>query len=182
MPDAPVSAPTDNDTISPQRPTSQLVRELLCPYHAGLTIVLIAMMIETATSIAAPWPLKVVLDNAVGHDALPRWLQWVHDTGLPRDTMGLAAFAAIAAILIAAVGAIASYIDNYYTESVGQWVAHDLRMRTYDHLQRLSLGYYNTHATGAMVSTITTDIQTIQGFASSSTLNILVDLLTIFCM
>jgi ABC-type multidrug transport system fused ATPase/permease subunit len=33
-----------------------------------------------------------------------------------------------------------------------------------------------------MLSTITTDIQTIQGFASSSTLNILVDLLTIVCM
>ncbi len=43
---------------------------------------------------------------------------------------------------------IADYIDNYYTESVGQWVAHDLRIRIYDHLHRLSLGYYSTHQTG----------------------------------
>ena len=85
-------------------------------------------------------------------------------------------------VLIAIVGAIASYIDNYYTESVGQWVAHDLRMRLYQHLQRLSLRYYSTHETGTILSTLTTDIQTIQGFASSSTLNILVDLLTILCM
>src|SRR5579871_2898480 len=79
-------------------------------------------------------------------------------------------------------GSAASYIDNYYTESVGQWVAHDLRMRLYNHLQRLSLAYYNTHQTGTILSTLTTDIQTIQGFASSSTLDILVDLLTIVCM
>ena len=77
---------------------------------------------------------------------------------------------------------MASYIDNYYTESVGQYVANDLRMRTYHHLQRLSLGYYNTHQTGTLLSTITTDIQTIQNFASSSTLDILVDLLTIVSM
>jgi subfamily B ATP-binding cassette protein MsbA len=85
-------------------------------------------------------------------------------------------------VLIAALGAVASYIDNYYTESVGQWVAHDLRMRVYDHLQHLSLGFYDSHQTGALLSTITDDIKTIQGFASSSTLDILVDLLTIIGM
>ena len=84
--------------------------------------------------------------------------------------------------MIAIIGSAASYIDNYYTESVGQWVAHDLRMRLYQHLQRLSLRYYSTHETGTILSTLTADIQTIQGFASSSTLSILVDLLTILCM
>src|SRR6516164_6514306 len=55
-------------------------------------------------------------------------------------------------------------------------------MRMFHHLQRLSLGYYTSHQTGTLLSTITTDIQTIQGFASSSTLNIFVDLLTIVSM
>jgi len=52
----------------------------------------------------------------------------------------------------------------------------------YEHLQRLSLSYYSTHETGTILSTITTDIQTIEGFASSSTLDILVDFLTIVLM
>ncbi len=98
------------------------------------------------------------------------------------NKLHVAALAALAFVVIALLGAIASYIDNYYTESVGQWVAHDLRMRTYHHLQRLSLGYYNTHQTGALLSTITTDIETIQDFASSSTLDILIDMLTIVSM
>jgi len=96
--------------------------------------------------------------------------------------MKIAAVAALGAVLIAIIGSVASYIDNYYTESVGQWVAHDLRMRTYHHLQRLSLAYYDSHQTGQLLSTITDDIQTIQSFASSATLGIFVDLLTIVGM
>ena len=61
-------------------------------------------------------------------------------------------------------------------------MAHDLRMRMYDHLQRLSLSYYNSHQTGTILSTLTADIATIQGFASGSTLDILVDMLTIVSM
>ncbi|MGA8214969.1 MAG: ABC transporter transmembrane domain-containing protein [Candidatus Sulfotelmatobacter sp.] len=79
-------------------------------------------------------------------------------------------FAGIASVLIAAISGIASYIDSYLTESAGQYVAHDLRVRTFHHLQRLSLGYYNTHQIGTLLSTITTDVQTIQNFASSSIL------------
>src|SRR5205085_12210514 len=41
------------------------------------------------------------------------------------------------------------------------------------------LAYYDTHQTGTLLSTIIDDIGTIQGFASSATLGILVDVLTI---
>jgi subfamily B ATP-binding cassette protein MsbA len=133
-------------------------------------------------SLASPWPLKIVLDNALGHDKLPEWLTWVHDLGIDRDTMGLALFAALATIVIAILDSVASYIDNYYTESVGQWVAHDLRIRIYDHLHRLSLGYYANHQTGALLSTLTSDVSTVQDFASSSTLAIVVDMMTIVGM
>ena len=55
-------------------------------------------------------------------------------------------------------------------------------MRTYHHLQRLSLGYYNTHQTGDAAEHDHHRHTDHQGFASSSTLDILVDLLTIVCM
>jgi subfamily B ATP-binding cassette protein MsbA len=96
--------------------------------------------------------------------------------------MQIAFAAAIAAIVIAALGALASYVAHYYTTSVGQWVANDLRMRTYHHLQQLSLSYYDSHQTGALLSTITADVQTIQSFASSSLLDIAIDSFTIVGM
>jgi ABC-type multidrug transport system fused ATPase/permease subunit len=141
------------------------------------------MLVETVMSLATPWPLKIILDNVIGSHKLAPWLHHLIGPMLENGSRLQVAFlAAVAFVLIAVLQSIASYIDNYYTENVGQWVAHDLRMRMYEHLQRLSLGYYSTHETGTILSTITTDIQTIEGFASSSTLDILVDLLTIVCM
>src|SRR5438067_11153018 len=96
--------------------------------------------------------------------------------------MRIAAFAALATVIIAAVGALASFVDNYYTESVGQWVANDLRVRVYDHLEHLPLAYYDTHQTGTLLSTIKDDIATIQGFASSDAQGIYVDMLSIACL
>src|SRR5271156_3350897 len=164
----------------------QLIRELIRPHRGTLVLILVAMFVETLMSLAAPWPVKVILDNVVASHHLPKFLDRLlassFATSLGHGKLEIAALAALAFVLIAVLGAVANYIDNYYTESVGQRVAHDLRKRTYHHLQRLSLSYYDSHQTGALLSTITTDIQTIQGFASSSTLNILVDLLTIVSM
>jgi ABC-type multidrug transport system fused ATPase/permease subunit len=156
---------------------------LIRPYRRTLVVIFLAMLVETAMSLAAPWPLKIILDNVVGDHKLSLWLHRLIGPLLENGgRLQVAAIAAGAFVLIAILQAIASYIDSYYTESAGQWVAHDLRMRMYHHLQRLSLGYYSSHDTGNLLSTLTTDIQTIQNFASSSTLDIMVDMLTIVCM
>jgi len=158
------------------------VLELVRPYHGWLLIVFIAMLVEIAMSLAAPWPLKLVLDDALGNHKLPDWLAWAHNYGISRNTVGVAVFAGIATLVIAIFAAVATYIDNYYTTSVGQWVANDLRIRIYDHLHRLSLHFYDSAKTGTLMSTITSDVSTVQSFASSSTLGIVVDLLTIVFM
>ena len=161
----------------------RLVRELIRPYLGSLFVILAAMLVQTVMALAAPWPLKVVLDNVVGSHKLPTWLNHLLITFFKGDgKITIAVAAALAVVAIAALGALASYIANYYTESVGQWIANDLRLRTYHHLQRLSLSYYDQQRTGALLSTITSDVQTIQGFASSDTLGILVDMFTIVGM
>jgi ABC-type multidrug transport system fused ATPase/permease subunit len=93
----------------------RLVRELLHPYRGWLLIILLAMLVETAMSLAAPWPLKVILDNVVGTHKAPEWLDAVRSSLLGENKMALAAVAGIATVLIAALGAVAPYIDNYYS-------------------------------------------------------------------
>jgi ABC-type multidrug transport system fused ATPase/permease subunit len=162
---------------------SRLVIDLLRPYRRWLAIVFAAMLVEIAMSLAAPWPLKLVIDDALGNHHLPQWLDWAHEyAGFGKHTLGVALFAGASTLAIAVFAAVASYIDNYYTTSMSQWVANDLRLRIYEHLHRLSLRYYDHAKTGALISTITNDVSTIQNFASSSTLAIAVDLLTIVFM
>ena len=154
----------------------RLIVDLIRPYRWSLTAVLCAMLLETLTSLAGPWPLKVVLDNVIGRHHLPLWL------AVAEGKRQLALWAGVALVGIAAIGAGASYLDSYLSESVAQRIAHDLRMRTYHHLQRLSLSYYDKHQVSTSLSTLTTDIETIQAFASSGTLSILVDLLSVIGM
>jgi ABC-type multidrug transport system fused ATPase/permease subunit len=184
-PVSPASAgATAHDTLPPpqNRQMTRLVLGLVRPYRGWLVIVFIAMLVEIAMSLAAPWPLKLVLDDALVKHKLPEWLAWAHNYGIGRHALGVALFAGLSTLLIAIIAAVASYIDNYYTTSVGQWVANDLRIRVYEHLHRLSLRFYDAAKTGALMSTITSDVSTVQSFASSSTLGIVVDLLTILFM
>jgi ABC-type multidrug transport system fused ATPase/permease subunit len=154
----------------------RLIRSLLRPYRRALAGVFVAMVVETAMSLAAPWPVKVVLDNVVDSRRLPLWLTRI----APGAAAGaLALWAGVFTVGIAAIGAAASYLDSYSSENVAQSVAHDLRMRTYHHLQRLSLSYYDKHQVSSSLSTLTTDIETIQDFASSGVLAILIDVLSL---
>jgi subfamily B ATP-binding cassette protein MsbA len=161
---------------------ARLLIDLARPYRGSLLVILLAMLVETAAALAGPWPLKIAIDNAISRQAAPEWVNRLFGLSSISDGMTLAAMAAFSMVLIAVVGGIASYIDNYYTESVGQWVANDLRLRLYDHLERLSFKYYDTHQTGLLLSTITDDVSTVQDFVSSSTLSILVDCMTIVGM
>ena len=157
----------------------RFIRSLVRPYQPLLAAVFFAMIVETAMGLAAPWPLKVVLDNVVGSRRLPPWLAKF----VPAAAVGrIALWAGIFTVAIAAIGALSSYLDGYWSESVAQSVAHDLRMRTYHHLQRLSLSYYDKHQVSASLSTLSTDIGTVQDFASSGILAILVDLLSVVGM
>ena len=99
----------------------RLIRSVVRPYRKTLAVVLAAMLLETVMSLAAPWPLKIVLDNVVGGRTLPQWLH-----GLLRFVWGsggmgqIALFAGIAMIATAAIDAMASYIESYSSESVSQ--------------------------------------------------------------
>ncbi len=159
---------------------TRLILELIRPYRWIIAIILAAMLMQTAMGLAGPWPLKVILDNVVvAKHPLPHWMTELVPILGSKNKMHIAELAAAFFILIAVVNAVASYVANYYTETVGQWVAYDLRTRTYHHLQRLSLKYYDSHQVGAIVSTINDDVDTIQSFASDSITEMLIDALTI---
>jgi ABC-type multidrug transport system fused ATPase/permease subunit len=165
----------------------RLMRDLLRPYRRVLVLILAMMLVQTAMTLAAPWPLKIVIDNVAIHPkSLPQWMaDWLlpivggESSNLTTLRLRIALLAGIITLVIAVVSGVASYVANYFTESVGQWVANDLRMRTYHHLHRLSLGYYDSHQVGSILSTITDDVETIQDFASGSTLDMVIDIFTI---
>lgn len=161
---------------------TRLLRDLLRPYRGRLTVILVAMLLQTLMSLAAPWPLKVIIDDVVGGHPPPQWIAWLLPMLGGDGRLHVAAAAGIVTVLIAAVTGLGFYVANYFTESLGQWVANDLRVRVFHRLQLFSLGYFDHNRVGAVLSTIMTDVQTIQSFASVSTANLVTDTFTIFGM
>ena len=174
------------NSINPNQPRPQSLSRLaissMKPYRRWLIFILIAMLIESLIGLAAPWPLKIIIDNVINENPLPLWLNWLDMPPGGNHFTNLAIACGILLILLTAIGGLAGYLDSYFTESVSQYLANDLRQDIYHRLQYLSLDYYDSHQVGKLLSTITTDVNTIQDFVSSTILSLLVDFLTILSM
>ena len=121
-----------------------------------------------------------MLDSVFGSEPVPAWLAWLGG-GSP-DRMQLLNVAVAGTVAIALLQAGSAYLNAYFTVSIGQWIAHDLRQSIYAQLHRLSMSYYDRQQTGPLISTITDDVNAVQDFVSTSLLDLLIDSLTIIGM
>jgi subfamily B ATP-binding cassette protein MsbA len=158
------------------------VSHLLRPHWGALAGGLAAVVGEGLSNLAEPWPLKVVLDNVLRSRPLSPWLAGIVQHLAGSDKLAILEFAAIAVLIIAAVGAVCSYIEKSVTTTVGQWVMHDLRRTLYSHVQRLSLAFHDQKRTGDLISRATSDIDAIQSFIASGLLGVLINGLTLVGM
>ena len=101
---------------------------------AGLTL------LQTALELAAPWPLKLVVDNALGGEPLERWLDPLG--GL--SALELTAVAATAIVALAAVSGVLAYGVTYLVGAAAERIGADLRCAAFGALQRRSLHFQRT--------------------------------------
>ena len=151
---------------------------LLLPHWKAFSLGMGAVVLEALTDLLQPWPLKIVLD-IVGEKKMPGWLAAWIGTTLGTDKFAALDFVALAVIGIAVMGAAASYVESVSMTTVGQWVTHDLRSTLYHHIQRLSLSYHDRSQTGDLISRVTSDIDTIQSFITSTLTDTILDILTL---
>ena len=161
-----------------KQPKGLSIIDLLRPHWKALTLALLAVVGETATDLAEPWPLKIVLDNLLQGKRLPDWMGVVVGW-MGTDKLAVLNFAVASVAVIAIVGAASSYLEKYLTTSVGQWVMHDLRRTLYHHIHRLSLAEHDQKRTGDLIGRVTSDIEAIQSFITTALMGILANVLTL---
>ena len=107
----------------------------------------------TAAQLAAPWPLKLAIDELVtgrtqGFD-------------LTRNDVALLLGLVAMVLGIAMVDALANFLSDYWLNRSGQQIVHDLRTATYEHLQKLSLVFHSNRPTGDLVARVTGDVNAV---------------------
>src|SRR5437879_6319280 len=158
------------------------IGEILKPHLGALAIGLLAVAGEGAANLLEPWPLKIVLDDVLrARDSHATDGRWVHAL-VGDDKLAMLRFACVAVLAIAALDAVASYLEKYLTTSVGQWISYDLRQRVYSHIQKLSLAFHDQERTGDLITRVTSDIDAIQSFITQGLLGILINLITLIGM
>lgn len=82
-------------------------------------------------------------------------------TGLQVDLLYRLAFITGGAYVLQA---IAQFTSRYLFQATAQEIQNDLRSEAYDHMQRLSLGFFDDHQTGGMMAILNSDINRLENF------------------
>ncbi|MEF8800319.1 MAG: ABC transporter ATP-binding protein [Halolamina sp.] len=143
------------------------------PYWPRLTVGMIAAFITRFSRLIPPIIVAAAIDRVIGGGAGERGL--LTQAGLlpPGEITGAAARTSfleqlvIIAVLAYVIRSIARFTSRYLFMSTAQKVQRDLRNDTYDHIQRLSLGFFASHQTGAMMSVLNQDINRLEQFLNT---------------
>jgi subfamily B ATP-binding cassette protein MsbA len=93
----------------------------------------------------------------------------------PRFLTGMA----ILLVLVIALRNVCSYLNAYSLTWVGHRFVFDLRLKTWQHLQRLSLAFHNQTQTGKIMSRVTGDIELIQSLIQGQLVTFISDIVTL---
>ena len=166
----------------PGKATRWSILGLLKPHITALSFGFLAVTGATIAGLLDPWPLKIVLDDVLKDRPVHGWLNRLIFTVAGHDSFAILRFAALMIVAIAAVDALCTYVQQYVTTTVGQWVMHDLRRTLYSHIQRMSLSFHDKSRTGDLISRVTGDIDDVQSFIASGLLGALINSLTLVGM
>ena len=118
------------------------IRELLRPYRGRVALMMLALVLATAASLAPPPLAKLAIDEGIG-----------------KGDVATLDLVVVGFLVSALVYFGATYVQTYLVGWVGQRVLQDLRVRIFAHLQTLSIGFYSRRQAGVLISRMTNDVQ-----------------------
>ncbi len=129
-----------------------------------LLMALVCAAVYAGLSLLVGYVLKLLLNLMASANDLDTHGLRPHGTQYDSDRLNAYSLAIVG---IYAVKWIFTYGQTVYFAEVGQRLALRIRNTIYQHLQGLSLGFFNNQRTGALMSTINNDVPLLQNSVSS---------------
>ncbi len=145
---------------------NRLMKRLLFylkPYRLQVFYATLLMLSSTGLNLAEPYLVKIAVD----------------DYFIPGKLEG------ISTILLIFLGVLileffVQIVETYLLQWIGQKVIYDLRIRLFQHMQKLPLSFFDKNPVGRLVTRLTTDIETLNDLFSSGIVAILGDFFLLF--
>jgi ATP-binding cassette subfamily B multidrug efflux pump len=156
---------THEDDILGKAYDSKLMRRLLVytrPYRALMYGAFALLCVEGGVQVVGPLLTRRVIDVAV-----------------PARDMHIVATCTAFLLLALVAEFVTSYGQTWLTSLLGQRVMRDLRMEIFEHLQRLSVSFFDRNPAGRLITRVTSDVETLNELFTSGVVSGLGDLFTL---
>ncbi len=111
---------------------------------------LLALVLVSATNLAAPQLIRLAIDR-----------------GIAGRQLGAIVAAVVGMVAVAALRGLFTFAQGFLAERASQGVAYELRDTLFTKLQRLGFSYYDSQQTGQLLTRLTSDVEQIRTFAGT---------------
>lgn len=122
--------------------------------------------------------LGLALDSLAGV-LFPSIVRFAIDRGVTPGNASVLGWAAAAGVALVAANWLVVALLTVLTARAGERVLYGLRVRSYAHLQRLGLDYYERELSGRIMTRMTTDVDALSSFLQTGLSSAVVSVLTI---
>jgi ATP-binding cassette subfamily B protein len=146
---------------STRRRISTLAR-FAARYKLRTALSIVALLAATVTALAPPFLAKYAVDDGIRHNDMNKLVLIVG-----------------AFLLAGLLNWGMSYLQTYLTGWVGERILADLRNDLFQHLQQLSLGFYERNRAGVIISRLTNDVEAIDQLVTDGVTSLVQNTLTL---
>jgi ABC-type multidrug transport system fused ATPase/permease subunit len=115
---------------------------LLRPYRMRVALMFVALLLATGAALAPPYLAGRAIDDGIRDG----------------DTKALTIIVLLF-VATAVINWVATYAQTFLINWVGQRALQDLRIELFQHLQKLSIGFYSRNKAGVLISRMTNDVE-----------------------
>ncbi|MGO1550443.1 MAG: ABC transporter ATP-binding protein [Nesterenkonia sp.] len=155
-------APEDRQQLNQHPVSLRRIAQLFAPHRGAITLVVALITASSAITIAQPFLVREVIDNA-----------------LPNQNLALLAWLTAAMIVIAALTAVIGVVQTWMSTLMGQRVMHGLRVSLFTHLQAQSLRFFTRTRSGEVQSRLMNDISGMQQVVTTTATGVAANITTV---
>ncbi|WP_232665154.1 ABC transporter ATP-binding protein [Pseudonocardia sp. TRM90224] len=135
---------------------------LLRPVRAVLALLVLLVALDAGTSLAFPTVARLAVDGGIG-----------------AGSSNVLLMATLLGVGVVALSWLVVAAQTVVTARTGETLLYLLRVRSYAHLQRLGLDYYERELSGRIMTRMTTDVDALSTFLQTGLAQAVVSLLTV---
>lgn len=158
----PLEGEPDVDLAEQVRPRDAFtMRTVFAPFARPLLFAVLLVILDALTSLAGPALIRFGVDH-----------------GVVRGSFTVLYGIVVVLLVVAAVSWANQRFMTYFTQRTAERVLFSLRLRTFAHLQRLSLNYYERHQAGQIMTRMTSDVEAFAQLLQQGLVTALVSMIT----